>query len=366
MFDVFDLTLMVNHMCNLRCSYCYTGAKEHRPMELTTGLHAIDCGVNSVKPGGEFHLGFFGGEPLLESDAILRFVSHAQKQSADCGQQSSFSMTTNATVTHTMGWEVMSIPNLSLSISHDGLPEVHDRYRFGPDGSPSSDVVLATICRLVNEQRRFNVISVVRPDTVEFLADGIEFLHTQGVTQFSPSLDLWTDWDHDAGIRLEDAVSRLADLWIDNFPHLNIGWFNDKAAALLELESNKIGRCGFGVGQVAVSPAGNLYPCERLIGEDHEHHPMRLPADLGSLSDFLNFSEQPEGRSADACSTCVIQSICSTSCRCSNYVRTGNVSRPDGLLCLLDRLCYRETYRVLSQNLQQSHPENVEVSRVET
>ena len=39
--------------------------------------------------------------------------------------------------------------------------------------------------------------------------------------------------------------------------------------------------------------------------------------------------------------------LCNTDCRCSNYVRTGDVSRPDGLLCLLDQTVYRETARVL-------------------
>ncbi len=33
----------------------------------------------------------------------------------------------------------------------------------------------------------------------------------------------------------------------------------------------------FGAGQIAVTPRGNLYPCERLIGGDEEGNPSRLP-----------------------------------------------------------------------------------------
>jgi uncharacterized protein len=161
---------------------------------------------------------------------------------------------------------------------------------------------------------------------------------------------LWTDWDHEAGLRLEEAIGESADFWISEVPGFDVSWFSEKAASIANLASNEVARCGFGVGQVAVSPAGNLYPCERLIEDDSANVSMRLPGDVFSGADFLGtgFRESaPEGRSAEACDGCAIRASCSTYCRCSNFIRTGDVSRPDGLLCLLDRLCFRETLRVL-------------------
>jgi len=64
----FALTLVVNHACNLRCTYCFTGDKVRRPMRLATGRKAIDRALQSLLPGGTLHLGFFGGEPLIEAD----------------------------------------------------------------------------------------------------------------------------------------------------------------------------------------------------------------------------------------------------------------------------------------------------------
>ena len=58
MFDVFELTLMVNHACNLRCTYCYTGAKLHRPMSTQTACAAIDRAVSSLGIGGELQVVF--------------------------------------------------------------------------------------------------------------------------------------------------------------------------------------------------------------------------------------------------------------------------------------------------------------------
>lgn len=350
MFDVFELTLMVNHACNLRCAYCYTGAKIRRPMPHSTALAAIARALNSLRGGGELQLGFFGGEPLLEADGILRWVEEARIAASAHGKTIACTMTTNGTLTNDAAWRVMTLDSMSLSVSHDGLPEIHDRHRRAGDGSGSSDHVLRTVDQLLDDGVPVNISMVVRPDTVGSLVAGLRFLHSRGVRQISPTLDLWTDWDHEAGLRLEEAIAEAANFWIEQVPGFDISWFSEKTASILDLPSNEIARCGFGIGQVAVSPAGNLYPCERLIEDDQTNASLRLPGDVLTGSDFLGsgFAESaPEGRSAEACDSCAIHSSCATYCRCSNFIRTGDVAQPDGLLCLLDRLCFRETFRVL-------------------
>ncbi len=360
MFDVFELTLMVNHACNLRCTHCYTGAKLHRPMSTQTACAAIDRAVSSLGIGGELQLSFFGGEPLLEADGILEWIGHAQTATWSNGRSTTWSLTTNGTITTGSAWTVMTRPGTALSISHDGLPEVHDRFRKSAEGRPTSDQVMATIDRLLQADCRVNVSMVVRPETVKSMPDGIRFLHSRGVKHISPTLDLWTDWDHEAGVDLENAIAESADFWMSQVPGLDISWFAEKAAALTGTSSNRVARCGFGVGQVAVSPAGRLYPCERLIEDDSGDSPLRLPGDVFDGLDFCGVHSAPEGRAADACPNCTLQSSCSTLCRCSNYIRTGDVTRPDGLLCLRDRLCFRETLRVLRQ---QSHSDELQPLR---
>lgn len=80
---------------------------------------------------------------------------------------------------------------------------------------------------------------------------------------------------------------------------------------------------------------------------------MRLPGHALDSDDFCHTTEFPE-RSAPACSQCVLQSMCGTSCRCSNFIRTGDATKPDGLLCWLETLCFRETARVLNSSPTES------------
>ena len=107
-------------------------------------------------------------------------------------------------------WKVMTWPGMAISVSHDGLPEIHDRHRRTSDGRPTSAIVLATIARLLAAGCDPNVVMVVRPDNVALLADGIRFLQAQGLRHLTPSLDLWTRWtpaDLGAG-RVAGALGR--------------------------------------------------------------------------------------------------------------------------------------------------------------
>jgi uncharacterized protein len=342
----FSLTLVVNHACNLRCTYCYTGEKLRRPLPMATGRKAIDRACLSLRRRGTLDLAFFGGEPLVEAELILELVEYARTQAARREVELSLNMTTNGTLDSHEAWSVMTLPEMRLAISHDGLPSVHDRHRVTIDGQTSSRRVQNTMSRLAHDGKEFRVITVVRPDSVESLPAGIEFLYTLGVREFDPSLDLWTIWTRADGERLCDTIRQTADFWAERLPDCSISWFDEKTARLTGVPINEIARCGFGQAEIAVTPAGNLYPCERLVGADEADNPMRLPGHVLDGDDFLGFASSHE-KSTVECSECILQSVCSTTCRCSNYVRTRDVARPDGLLCLWDQACYRETVRAL-------------------
>lgn len=356
----FGLVLMVNHACNLRCSYCYTGAKFGRPMPEEVGRKCIDRAARSVVPRGALELGFFGGEPLLEADLISNLIQYARGRTERDSLRLVLGLTTNGTVTNPAAWSLMTDSDLDLAISHDGLPEIHDRHRMDVHGRATSDRVFQTIHRMRDARKEFRVVMVVRPDTVEHFPQGIEFLMSQGVSYVEPSLDLWARWTREDAARLEIALRQCAQIWKNSFPHFGLSWFDEKAASLARLPSEPSARCGFGNGEIAVAPSGRLYPCERLIGEDSDSNPMRLPGHAFEGQDFLGLTSL-SGETCESCSPCLLKSLCSTSCRCSNYVRTGDPNRPDGLLCFLNQVCTREVSLALA-SLTATFPPRKEAS----
>ncbi len=348
-YDRFHLVLMATHACNLRCDYCYTGRKFPRAMPLEIGFAAIRRAVRSLHPGGTLELGFFGGEPLLEAEAINRWVDFAHELATAAGLDLRLGMTTNGTIVSDAAWALMMRPDMELCVSHDGMPEIHDRHRRCGD-RPTARQVADTLVRLRDAGRDVRAVTVVRPDSAAMLPEGIGWLWERGVQRFDPTLDVWASWDR-AGLKsLETGLIGAAEFWRQHLPEVGVSWFDEKAAHMLGLPIEASPRCGFGDGEMAVAPSGNLYPCERLIGEDARDNPLRLPGHALEGDDFCR-SSMP-GRSAVECAGCAARQKCNTTCRCNNYVRTGDVRRPDALLCFLDRVCVRETARVL-QGLSQ-------------
>jgi len=347
MYRRFNLTLAVTHGCNLRCSYCYTGTKSNSTMPDAIAHAAIDRAIASLSPGGTLELGFFGGEPLLEAERVLAWINYTESKVSGANIALALSMTTNGTVMDSHAWSLMTRSDLELAISHDGVPAVHDRHRVTPDHRGTSEQVLLTIRRLLAVNKPFRVVMVVRPDNVDHLVEGIEYLQSLGVQRLEPSLDLWTHWTAEDLGRLEHAVADCAVLWRSGLPERSIGWFDEKAAYLAKLPALMTRRCGFGNGELAVAPSGRLYPCERLIGEDCADSPMALPGHVLEGADFLKPQRAP-ARSEPSCHRCEVQSECNTICRCSNYVRTGDVTRPDGLLCVWNQACLNETAAVIA------------------
>ena len=256
-------------------------------------------------------------------------------------------MTTNGTIVSDAAWMLMTRPGLELCVSHDGLPEVHDRHRRRGN-QPTARQVTDTLVRLLAAGREVRAVMVVRPDSAAMLPEGIGWLWERGVRRFDPTLDVWASWDRVGLESLEAGLIGAAEFWRQHLPEIGVSWFDEKAAHLLGLPIEASPRCGFGDGEVAVAPSGNLYPCERLIGEDIPDHPLRLPGHALEGHDFCR-SSMP-GRSAVECAGCAARQQCNTTCRCNNYVRTGDIRRPDALLCFLDRVCVRETARVLNDD----------------
>lgn len=348
-FHHFALTLMVNHACNLRCTYCYTGAKFSSPMPEMTGQAAIERALRSLAPHGRLDLGFFGGEPLLEAQRIMDWIAFARSRAATLGKRVGFNLTTNGTITGAPAWAVMMQDDLELAISFDGIPRLHDRHRRDTQGNGTSTQVEAAIGKLLKAGKALTVVMVVRPDNLEAIPEALEHLHGLGVRQAHLSLDLWTAWTAEDGRRLDEVVTRAAELWRGWLPDFSLNWFDGKTASLAGLSAaEETTQCGFGDGEVAVAPSGRLYPCERLIGEDRPDHPLRLPGHALEGADFL----QPPGAAFEReapCTRCLLASACDTFCRCSNFIRTGDTNRPDGLLCILNKATARATLEVLAR-----------------
>jgi uncharacterized protein len=339
MFRRFGLILVVNHACNMRCTYCYTGEKFGRRMPVDMGRRAIDRALQSLDQGGTLELAFFGGEPLAEAELIEELIAYAATQTRQRSRQLSVTMTTNGTIHSPAAWRVMNDSRVALSISHDGLPEVHDRHRRTADGHGTSSIVVQTIRELAKAGRDFNVIMVVRPDNTAQLANGIAWLQSQGARHFIPSLDFWAQWNNDDLEAIAGAIQACQQVWLRLVPEGSISWIDEAVARRLRLPFSETARCGFGSGEIAVAPSGRLYPCERLVGADEPTNRFALAGHATDNGPFFPPQDQLQPPRSD----------CSVSCPCSNIVRTGSPITSDSLARQFERALSQCAAEIVSQ-----------------
>lgn len=341
MAGTFTLTLVLTHACDLACTYCSAGPKDARRLDEALGRRAIERAVSSMGPGDTLALGFFGGEPLLEWPLARRLLAFARERASVRA-----ALTSNGTrVDERVARELVE-DDVDISLSIDGLPEVHDQERRTAGGRGSWAATRAAFERLAALGRTPNVISVVRPANVDKLVAGTRFLVEGGARVLHPSLDFHASWSGRDVERLQAAVSDLGDLYAARFPEVSISWIESKVALLGGLLPEKVS-CGFGRGEVALAPSGRLYPCERLVQDDRPG-----PFAIGHVLDSDGpFAPHPSScASTDpSCGGCAARFACSNACACANLARTGRADRPDGLVCALEQASLRAARAALEK-----------------
>ncbi len=347
MYSRFGLTLMVTQACNLDCNYCYISGKSNNVMPLDLAKKAIDRAIVSISPGGCLELGLFGGEPFLEPDLLSEIIQYAEDTARDFDVKLTVNITTNGTILDQKSKNIMLSSNVDIAFSIDGDEQTHNENRKFADGTGSYEIVVGNYKRLRSFDKHIPVIVVVTPKNIDRLSDNVLSLQKIGCNNIELSLDLWAYWDNTAMDVLRQAVKDCSKLWLSGLPGKHISWFDDMTVRLSDA-ANKVRKCGFGKGDIAVTPNGNLYPCERLIDGDQPENPMKLKGNVFEGSDFL-FGEPRDIRDVSTCKQCGIFSQCKTTCGCCNYIRSGSPGKPDLLLCLFNQWCLEETEKILKQ-----------------
>lgn len=123
------LTINIANACNLWCSYCYA---DHGQYHAPSSLMAPDMAVGIVSRCLELYpsirsLQFFGGEPLLNIDAIDAVSAYLTEKCGDKRPQ--LVATTNGTVLNDRIADSLVKYNMALTVSLDGPSEIHDHLR---------------------------------------------------------------------------------------------------------------------------------------------------------------------------------------------------------------------------------------------
>lgn len=140
--------------CNFKCWYCYEKHIENSCMseKVKNSLIAlIDERLCKNKETTECQLSFFGGEPFLRFNEVVRPLISKAAQICDKNDVSlSLQFTTNGFLINDDVIDFLRQFTTSLQITLDGGKNEHDKTRFAKGGIPSYDIIIKNIIKLAN------------------------------------------------------------------------------------------------------------------------------------------------------------------------------------------------------------------------
>jgi uncharacterized protein len=343
-----NLALILNHRCNLRCRYCYTGRKFDRAMPFTVACKAVDFGFDHSRTG-HLTLSFFGGEPLMEIEAMEAIVPYAEKRAQERSLTLAFSISTNGTLLDERRLALLREHKFHIQVSIDGAAAAQNLGRPYADGRPSHADVLANLQRLVSENLLEQIVAVIDPATVFWLRDSYQQLAAIGTRELYFSPNYLGDWTDAACTRFENALRELGDAYVDSFRQgqsLRLDPLYGKIVSHLIRGTSSPRRCGFGAEEMAIAPSGTIYPCDRMVREDDT--PAMQIGDLERGLDRTRCEQiQTRRRKVDAeCAACDLRPRCAQWCGCAQWETTHTLGRVSPLFCWFERSFIAEADRI--------------------
>jgi uncharacterized protein len=274
------LSLAVAERCNLGCTYCYAeggsfgGPSKDMPWEVAEA--SVRRLFGEAGPGERVTLAFLGGEPLVNRALIRRATELAAGIAHERNIPVGFSITTNGTLVTPEDGEFFERYGFAVTVSLDGVGEVHDRLRPAKGGRGSYERIIARVQPLLAQQHRMQISArvTVTPANLGLRAtlDHLIGLGFRSVG-FSPMLSAPSGRGEmqapDLQVLLDEMIAcgreferRVAAG--EAYPFANL------TTALEEIHrgTHRPYPCGAGAGYFGVSASGGLFACHRFVEDD--------------------------------------------------------------------------------------------------
>ena len=341
------LCLHVAHDCNLRCRYCFADEGEyHGKRELMTaevGKRALEFLVASSGNRRNLEVDFFGGEPLMNFGVVKELTAYGRQLEKESGKHFRFTLTTNGVLIRD---EFIDFANRELDnvvLSMDGRKEVHDGMRPFPNGSGSYETVIPRFRAFVKArgEKEYYLRGTYTRHNLDFSKDVLHMADL-GFDRLSVEPAVTpeeTDWS----IRKEDIPALLAQYDIlaeemlrrekEGRPFTFFHFMIDLTGGPCVYK--RLSGCGSGTEYLAVTPAGDLYPCHQFVGE--EEYRLGSVFDGIERTDLVREFKKVNVYAKEDCRNCFARYYCSGGCAANGVHFTGSLTGTDEIGCALMR-----------------------------
>ena len=293
----FTCTFNTTEDCNLACKYCYEINKHRRTLNLETAKKYIDlllscediCDLENSKTFSKnwlydkITLDFIGGDALMKPKLCNDILSYFVKKVNTVNTPNALRWRKDWRVSISTNGTLFSNPDvkafcedwkdvLSISVSIDGCPEIHDLNRIYLDGRPSMKDILKNWdwYRKTFPANSRSTKSTLSRNSIPYIYDSLKFMYEEmGIFWINQNFIMEdTHSIKEDYLLLIDEMNKCIQYTLDNCDGLYWSMIDKTRFASHEKPELKDwqsrGWCGSG-SMPALGIDGGIYPCFRWL-----------------------------------------------------------------------------------------------------
>jgi uncharacterized protein len=322
---VTDLELIHTEGCNLGCSYCFEREMlGFRRMPPDVAKAAIDLLIAYSGKSPTVRITHFGGEPLMNFEAIQVATEYAIEEAAKAGKTVDFDMTSNGTLFTDQYLTYCRSRKIKILLSIDGLKASNDRYRLDKRGRGTFDRVVKGLALLRQYQDWIGVKMTVMPANAASLLTDVIGLRALGVNQFIIGHATGVEWQPGKMAEFGRSLRQVADWYKQHRgPDLRIGEFEEPVD-----QTPRFG-CQAGRSSIAVAVDGTISPCSKILGLGVKQPLLKLGNVRFGITGVATRLELNHCQTLKSnCASAGISQMFSGGCFAANHSDTGSVFVP--------------------------------------
>lgn len=318
-------TLMITQDCNLKCKYCYGGESGRykssgQKMSIEVAKNAIDFLFNHNRNIRHFHIGFFGGEPMLNLPLIKEIIEYCERIEKQYDKKFTYSITTNGTLLTEEKIKFLRSKNVGIMISLDGPEEIHNENRIYRNGRGSYKETISNLEILKKYQKTIIVRATLVKENFQKMEELIKFFNSIGVSRvLFASVSGYEDINPEFKLKIPEYKiinSQMTHIFKKILREIMEGkdtLFLPFIAILQKIHSKGKSVIGCGVfrGTTSVSADGKFYPCHRFVGmEGFAFGDVQKGIDHNKLKKICRALDE----ATIECNSCWAKWLCARSC----------------------------------------------------
>lgn len=336
--------LNVTQKCNLACKYCFV---KQKPMEMDfkTAKDAVDFYArNSLDAVTVPMVTFFGGEPMLRYDDIVKpIVEYVRETYGDY----SLSITTNGTLLDEDKLRFLKDHGVDILLSIDGDKPTQDLLRTKHDGSGSFDDIPIDLYLKYYPQGTFR--ATLDPRNVRDMYENYLFAEGKGyisVTMIPNVFEEWTAEDYEAMERgVDQIMEHIAEAKASGKPYAEFSEVRKGDSCGGDIRDSlrdqpACGTCGLGAARYgSIGASGDIYSCQEMT-ENADCADFKIGNIYTGVDDERREAiisrfhvDRVKSESEGRCESCKARHVCSGGCTINNYFKTGSLETVPEAYC---------------------------------